>query len=128
MSSGCLSAAGSGSCTPTPIGPTRRRMITTKKSPDVLALAAADGRKIVGMSGASADAPGMWQVGIDVLPEYRGRGLGTLLVRGLCHEVQKRGAMPFYGTSLSNIHSQNIACQCGFAPAWVAVSTRKRGD
>lgn len=98
------------------------------KRPDVLALAAVDGGKIVGMAGASADAPGMWQAGIDVLPEYRGRGLGTLLVRGLCHEVQKRGAVPFYGTSLSNIHSQNISCRCGFAPAWVAVSARKKGD
>lgn len=96
--------------------------------PDVLALAAMDGGNIAAMAGASADGERLWQVGIDVLPEYRGRGLGTLLVRGLCNEVQKRGAVPFYGTSLSNIHSQNIACSCGFVPAWVAVSARRKGE
>lgn len=94
--------------------------------PDVLALAAMDGNRIAAMAGASADGERLWQIGIDVLPEYRGRGLGALLVRGLCHEVQKRGALPFYGTSLSNIHSQNIAYSCGFAPAWVAVSAEER--
>lgn len=96
--------------------------------PDVLALAAMDGDHIAAMAGASADSEKLWQVGIDVLPEYRGRGLGTLLVRRLCHEVQKRGAVPFYGTSLSNIHSQNIAYSCGFVPTWVAVSARRKGD
>lgn len=96
--------------------------------PDVLALAAMDGNRIAAMAGASADGEKLWQVGIDVQPEYRGRGLGARLVGGLCHEVQKRGAVPFYGTSLSNIHSQNIAYSCGFAPAWAAVSARKKGD
>lgn len=95
--------------------------------PDVLALAALDGDKIAGMAGASVDAPKLWQVGIDVRKEYRGRGLATLLVRGLAHEVERRGAMPFYGTSLSNIHSQNIARNAGFFPAWVSVSAKKKG-
>lgn len=94
--------------------------------PDALALAAMDGAKPAAMAGASLDSPAMWQIGIDVRPEYRGRGLGTLLVRGLAYEVERRGAMPFYGTSLSNLHSQNIARNCGFAPAWVAVSAKKK--
>ncbi|WP_158590945.1 GNAT family N-acetyltransferase [Acutalibacter sp. 1XD8-33] len=94
--------------------------------PDVLALLALDGDKPAALAGASADAPGMWQVGIDVLPPYRGRGLGALLVEGLCHEVERRGALPFYGTSLSNLHSQNIAWKCGFRPAWVTVSAKRR--
>lgn len=94
--------------------------------PDILALVAMDGAKAAAMAGASMDSPTMWQIGIDVLPGYRGRGLGTLLVRGLAHEVERRGAMPFYGTSLSNIHSQNIAWNCGFTPAWVSVSAKKK--
>lgn len=95
--------------------------------PDVLVLMALDGNKpaVMAGAGASADSPGMWQIGIDVRPEYRGRGLGTLLVRNLAAEVEKRGALPFYGTSLSNIHSQNIAWKCGFRPAWAAISARK---
>lgn len=94
--------------------------------PDVLALVVMDGAKAAAMAGVSMDSPTMWQIGIDVLPEYRGRGFGTLLVRGLAYEVERRGAMPFYGTSLSNIHSQNIAWNCGFAPSWVSVSAKRR--
>ncbi len=94
--------------------------------PDVLALAALDGEKIAGLAGASADGREMWQIGIDVLPEYRGRGLGTLLVRNLAAELEQRGKLPFYYVSLSNLPSQNIAVSCGFRPAWVDVSARKK--
>lgn len=96
--------------------------------PDVLALAAMDGEKIAGLAGASADGKELWQIGIDVLPEYRGRGLGTALVRNLAAEIEKRGKLPFYYASLSNLHSQNIAAACGFRPAWVDVSAWKRED
>lgn len=94
--------------------------------PDVLALAAMDGGKIIGLAGASADAQNMWQIGIDVLQDCRGKGLGTLLVRNLAAEIEKRGKLPFYYVSLSNLHSQNIAGNCGFAPAWVDVSAWKK--
>ncbi len=94
--------------------------------PDVLALAALDGEKIAGLAGASADGREMWQIGIDVMPEYRGQGLGTVLVRNLAAEVEKRDKLPFYFTSLSNLPSQNIAVSCGFRPAWVDVSARKK--
>lgn len=96
--------------------------------PDVLALAAMDGEKIAGLAGASADGKELWQIGIDVLPEYRGRGLGTALVRNLAAEIERRGKLPFYYASLSNLHSQNIAVACGFRPAWVDVSAWKRED
>lgn len=95
--------------------------------PDVIALAAMDGEgKIAGLAGASADAGEMWQVGIDVLPAYRGRGLGSRLVENLCARIEELGKLPFYSTSLSNLHSQNIALNCGFRPAWVGISSRKK--
>lgn len=90
--------------------------------PDVLAVAAMEGEKIIGLAGCSADTALFWQIGIDVLPAYRGRGIGTTLVQLLKNEVFKRGAIPFYGTSLSNLHSWNIAINCGFYPAWVQIS------
>lgn len=96
--------------------------------PDVIAAAACDGDEIAALAGASADTADFWQVGIDVLPEYRGRGLGKMLVRALCAAIEARGKMPFYGTSLSNLHSQNIALESGFYPAWVEVSSRKPAD
>lgn len=93
--------------------------------PDMLAAAALEGEKIVGIAGCSADTPLFWQVGIDVLPEARQRGLGTKLVKLLSAEILKRSAIPFYGTSLSNIASQNIALKAGYYPAWVETETKQ---
>lgn len=91
--------------------------------PDVLAVGAVEGEKILGLAGCSADTGQFWQIGIDVLPEYRGHGLGTMLVQLLKNEVFLRGAIPFYGTSLSNLYSWNIAINCDFYPAWVEIRT-----
>lgn len=94
--------------------------------PDVLAVGAMRGDEIIGLAGCSADTELFWQIGIDVLPEYRGAGLGTKLVQLLKNEVFRRGAIPFYGTSLANLHSWNIAFNCGFYPAWVEIETIER--
>ncbi len=87
--------------------------------PDVLAVTALDGDTVMGMAGCSADTPQMWQIGIDVLPEYRGKGIGRTLVTLLRNEALRRGAIPYYGTSLSNIPSWKTALSSGFIPAWV---------
>ena len=42
-----------------------------RKALDVLGIGAYDGDKLVGFAGSSADCDTMWQIGIDVLPEYR---------------------------------------------------------
>ena len=96
--------------------------------PDMLAVVALDGEKIMGMAGCSADTPLLWQIGIDVLPEYRGRGIATTLVSLLRDEVFRRGAIPYYGTSLSNLGSWKTALHSGFVPAWVEAETRKVED
>jgi len=96
-----------------------------KTFPDVLAVAAMDGDKIMGMAGASADSSTMWQIGIDVMPEYRGRGIGTYLVTLLRNEIFMRDKVPFYSTAQSHFHSQNIALNAGFYPAWAELYSRK---
>ena len=96
--------------------------------PDVLAVAALDGEEIMGMAGCSADTPELWQIGIDVLPRYRGRGIGKTLVALLRNEALRRGALPYYGTSLSNIASWRVALASGFLPAWVEAEARKAED
>lgn len=95
--------------------------------PDMLAVGAIRDGNIIGLAGCSADTKLFWQIGIDVLPEYRGAGMGTKLVQLLKNEVFRRGAIPFYGTSLSNLHSWNIALNCGFYPAWVEIETSCKG-
>ena len=96
--------------------------------PDVLAVAALDGEEIMGMAGCSADTPELWQIGIDVLPRYRGRGIGKTLVALLRNEALRRGALPYYGTSLSNIASWRVARASGSLPAWVEAEARKAED
>ncbi len=50
---------------------------------------------------------------------YRGRGIARTLVSLLRDEVFRRGAIPYYGTSLSNLPSWKTALASGFEPAWV---------
>jgi len=99
-----------------------------KTNPDVLAVAAFDGDNMMGMAGASADSKTMWQIGIDVFPEYRGRKVGTNLVALLKNEILKRGKVPFYGTVNSHFHSQNIAINAGFFPVWAELYSRSKKE
>lgn len=91
--------------------------------PDVLAVAAFEGAEIIGMAGATEDGEMMWQIGIDVLPEHRGKGIGANLIKLLKEEILKRGKVPFYGTVESHVHSQNIAINAGFYPVWAELYT-----
>lgn len=93
--------------------------------PDRIAVAAFDGDEIMALAGCSEDAPGWLQIGVDVIPEYRSRGIGTYLVSLLKNKIEEMGAVPFYGTSVSNYHSWNIALNCGFRPAWVEIGAEK---
>ena len=94
--------------------------------PDMLAVAAFEGDNIMGMAGASADSKTMWQIGINILPQYRSRGIGTNLVILLKNEILKRGKIPFYGTVESHIRSQNIAVSAGFFPAWAELYSKAK--
>jgi predicted GNAT family acetyltransferase len=80
------------------------------------------------MAGASADCAELWQIGIDVLPEYRGKGIAAALVSKLAIEILKRGKVPYYGTSPCNIASQSVAHRAGFKPAWACAFGGKFGD
>ena len=85
---------------------------------DVLAVCAFNGRRIVGMAGASSDSPRFWQIGVDVLENYRGLGIGSELVSALTQAVFMHGAIPYYGTWSGNIASQNTARRAGYYPVW----------
>ncbi len=97
------------------------------EAPDVLGVAALQDGAIVGMAGASADSPAMWQIGINVEPEARGRGIAALLVALLKNEILRQGVLPFYGTALSHLASQRVALAAGFTPAWAELVAEKCG-
>lgn len=87
-------------------------------NPDVLAVAAIDGDKIMGVAGASADTNDLWQIGITVNDAYRGRSIAVQLVTLLKDEIIRRGKVPFYGTVESHNLSNSVAIKSGFFPVW----------
>lgn len=87
-------------------------------APDMLGVAAMKDGHFLGMAGASADSPHLWQIGINVLPEARGQGIAAMLVALLRNDVLQEGRLPYYGTSISHLESQRVALRAGFLPAW----------
>ena len=50
-----------------------------RKELDVLGMGAYHNGKLIGLAACSADCDTMWQIGIDVLPEYRRKGIASAL-------------------------------------------------
>ena len=92
-----------------------------RKELDMLAVGAYDKGKLVGLAGASADCEDMWQIGIDVLNEYRLQGIASALTSRLACEIKKHGKLPFYTTIFGNIPSMKNAHKSGFKPAWIQI-------
>lgn len=87
--------------------------------PDAIVIYAVNGNDIVAMAGASADSNLMWQIGIDVLPQFRNKGLAKSLVSNLALMTMGKGIVPYYGAASSNIASQSVAYRSGFIPTWM---------
>lgn len=95
-----------------------------RKQLDILGVGAYEGGKLVGLAGCSADCEGMWQIGVDVLPEYRKKGIASALTGRLAAEILERGKVPFYCSAWSNIRSARNAVKSGFVPAWVEMTIK----
>ena len=63
-----------------------------RKELDVLGIGAYDGEKLVGLAGCSADCESMWQIGVDVLPEYRRQGYAGLVMEMLKLKARENDA------------------------------------
>lgn len=96
---------------------------SSKPRRDMLAVCAFKNGKIIGMAGASNDSERFWQIGIDVLPEFRGMGIAAELVSALTQAVFMHGAIPYYGTWSGNIASQNTAKRAGYYPVWTEMNS-----
>ena len=95
-----------------------------RKHLDVLGVGAYDNGKLVGLAGCSADCDTMWQIGIDVLPEYRRQGIASALTSRLAVEILNRGKVPFYCAAWCNVKSVRNAIRSGFRPAWVEMTAK----
>ncbi len=97
----------------------------TRKELDVLGAGAYDNGKLVGLAGCSADCDSMRQIGIDVLPEYRRRGIASALTSALAMEILEQGKVPFYCAAWANIKSVRNGIKCGFRPAWAEMTAKE---
>jgi hypothetical protein len=95
-------------------------------APDKLGVAAIKNGTIMGMAGASSDSPYLWQIGINTLPGYEAKGIGTLLVTLMKNAVLDRNIIPYYGTAMSHVASQRVAIKSGFLPAWAELITSRK--
>ena len=101
-------------------------LCSDRKELDMLGVGAYDGDRLVGLAGCSADCPEMWQIGIDVLPEYRRKGIAATLTNRLARAVFERGKVPFYASAWANIRSMKNGLKSGFNPAWVALTAAEK--
>ena len=95
---------------------------------DILGVGAYDGEKLIGLAGCSADCAEMRQIGIDVLPEYRRKGIAAALTSTLAAEILKRDKIPFYCCAWCNLPSARNAVKSGFRPAWTEMDARSLDD
>ena len=95
-------------------------------APDVLGVSAVKNGGILGMAGASADSPYMWQIGINTLKGMEARGVGSMLVTVMKNAALDRGYIPYYGTAMSHIASQRVALKAGFLPLWTELTVSKK--
>ena len=97
-----------------------------RKYLDVLAVGAYDHDKLIGLAGCSADCETMWQIGVDVLHDYRQQGIATALTSALALEIIELEKVPFYCCAWSNLRSVRNAIKSGFKPAWVELTTKSK--
>lgn len=96
-----------------------------RKELDVLGVGAYDNGKLIGLAGCSADCESMYQIGVDVLPEYRRQGVASAVTSLLALEILKMGKVPFYCAAWCNLRSVGNAIKCGFRPAWAELTARE---
>ena len=99
-------------------------LCSQRKHLDVLAVGAFDKDTLVGLAGCSADCDTMYQIGVDVLQEYRRKGVAAALTSRLALEILALGKVPFYCAAWCNLKSVRNAYKCGFHPAWVELTAR----
>ena len=93
--------------------------------PDRLAVIARVGADVVACAAASDENEQLCQVGVDVLPSWRGRGVGRAIVGRLTEAVLAEGRVPYYCHVIANIPSAALATSLGYWPAWVQWHARE---
>lgn len=87
--------------------------------PYKLAVTASVRGEVVACAAARDENDRFWQIGVDVLEPWQGRGIGRVVVHRLTEAILDVGKVPYYSHSISNVRSAALATSLGFWPAWV---------
>lgn len=99
-------------------------LLFDERTPDMLAVCAVEGDTILGMASVTRNCERLWEIGVNVTTDGRGRGVGAYVVGMLKEEVLRRGVIPTYATVESHIQSQRTAFRAGFIPAFYEIFTQ----
>ena len=61
---------------------------------------------------------------MDVLPEYRKKGIASAITSRLALKILECNKVPFYCSAWSNIRSARNAAKSGFIPTWVEMTVK----
>jgi FR47-like protein. len=79
--------------------------------------------KLVGISSSCKCTDTISDIDIEVLPEFRVKGIATTLTSIITNLLIDRNIVPFTITAWSNIASRNVLYQCGYYPAWAQMDS-----
>ena len=102
-------------------------LCSKRKDYDILGVGAYDGGRLIGLAACSSDCEEMWQIGVDVLPEYRRQGIAAAMTSTLACEIVAAGKVPFYCSAWSNLRSVRNAISSGFRPSWIEMTIKPSG-
>ncbi len=76
--------------------------------------------KVIAVAGASeTNFDNIYEIGIDVMEQHRGKGIASYLVNELTKKCIAKNIVPFYSASVTNIASQMVANKCHYIPLWI---------
>lgn len=89
---------------------------------------ALDNDNVIGAATANSCGDNIYEIGIDVLPNYRRKGIASSLTSKLTWEILKRNKIPYAITAWSNIASRGVLQRCNYLPSWVRMDSMDKKE
>lgn len=74
--------------------------------------------EVAAVAGIWDQYPGTDEIGLDVAPAHRGKGLAAVLTVHATRWIREQGRWPIYTYGFTNVRSMNNALRCGYRPLW----------
>ncbi|MDD6017467.1 MAG: GNAT family N-acetyltransferase, partial [Clostridiales bacterium] len=82
-----------------------------------------DAETLLAVAGATANSERMWEMGVNSFAE--GKGYAISVLSALTQEILNQGKVPYSGTAISHLASQNVSLRAGLFPTFCELTTKK---